>query len=255
MNSSTLDIVRQQLAPHGTCRLALNMSNFLLVNTTDSNDEPDGVSPAIARAITTELNVNLELIRYEGPGLVADAARNDEWDLANIAAEPERARLISFSPAYCEIQASYLVPPASPLKTQKDIDQPGIRIAVKERAAYDLWLSDNLKHATLERAPSLDASFELFRDAQLDALAGLRPKLIEQQTLMPGSTLFDDSFTAVQQSIGCKPHHTEAIQYLHDFVLRARQTGLVADLIDQYGVTGKLSVAGYTNTETGTEIS
>lgn len=219
------------------------MSNFLLVNATDNNSQPDGVSPAIGRAIAEELGVNLQLVCYDGPGLVADAAASDEWDIANIAAEPERARLIAFSPAYCEIQASFLVPPGSSLKHHDDVDQPGVRIAVKERAAYDLWLKANLKNASLVHAASLDASFELFREEKLDALAGLRPKLIEQQALMPGSTLFDDSFTAVQQSIGCKPTHVEASDYLNDFVLRARQSGLVADLIDRFGVVGKLSVA------------
>lgn len=243
-NASALATVRQQLAPGGSLRVALNMSNFLLVNTTGKNGDPDGVSPAMARAIADDLGVDVQFICYAGPGLVADAAANDEWDIANIAAEPARARVICFSHAYCEIQASYLVPPDSPIKNFTEVDKPGVRIAVKERAAYDLWLTANLEHATLHHAESLDASFELFRDEQLEALAGLRPKLIEQQKLMPGSVLFDESFTAVQQSIGCKPGNPEAATYLEDFVTKAIQSGRVASLIEQFGVTGKLSVAG-----------
>ncbi|MFK7857751.1 MAG: transporter substrate-binding domain-containing protein [Granulosicoccus sp.] len=240
MNAS----IRQQLAPSGSLRVALNMSNFLLVNATRVNGEPDGVSPAMARAIAEDLGVEAKFVCYPGPGLIADAASNDEWDIANIAAEPARARIIKFSPAYCEIQASYLVPPHSRITSFAEVDQPGVRIAVKERAAYDLWLSDNLRHATLQRAPSLDGSFELFRDKKLDALAGLRPKLLEQQKLMPGSVLFDKSFTAVQQSIGCKPDKQEAATYLDSFVTSAIASGFVASLIEDYGVTGKLSVAG-----------
>ena len=238
-----LDLARKQLAPEGVLRVALNMSNFLLISTTDAAGQPDGVSPAMARAMAQELNVPIDLICYDGPGLIADAATTDAWDIANIAAEPERARVIQFSPAYCEIQASYLVPPNSSIQRMEDVDKSGVRIAVKERAAYDLWLTENLKHATLHRAESLDASFELFRDQQLDALAGLRPKLIEQQALMPGSVLFDESFTAVQQSIGCKPGNKEAALFVQQFVETAKASGLVASLIDQYGVTGKLSVA------------
>jgi len=150
----------------------------------------------------------------------------------------------SFSPRnYCEIQASYLVPPGSSIKHLKDVDKSGVRIAVKDRAAYDLWLTANLVHAILHKADSLDASFELFRDEKLDALAGLRPKLIEQQKLMPGSLLFDESFMAVQQSIGCKPGNVEAAAYLRDFVVNAKLSGFAASLIDQFGVEGKLSVA------------
>lgn len=238
-----MDKIRQQLAPGGTLRVALNMSNFLLVNATSDNGEPDGISPAMARAIADDLGVPLQIVCYKGPGLIADAASSNEWDIANIASEPARAKVISFSQAYCEIQASYLVPPGSSITSMAQVDQPGVRIAVKERAAYDLWLADNLKHATLHHAQSLDASFELFRDEQLDALAGLRPKLIEQQQLMPGSILFDESFTAVQQSIGCKPGNAQAAAYLDSFVARAIQSGLVASLISQFGVTGKLAVA------------
>jgi len=243
MDTSLRNTLRQQLAPEGILRVAINMSNFLLVNNISDNGEPDGVSPAMARAIAEELQVDVHFVRYAGPGLIADAASGNDWNIANIAAEPARARVIQFSRAYCEIQASYLVPPHSPITTLKDVDKPGIRIAVKERAAYDLWLTDNLKHATLHRAHSLDASFELFRDEKLDALAGLRPKLIEQQQLMPESVLLGDSFTAVKQSIGCKPGNPEAAAYLDSFVASAITSGQVATLIERYGVTGKLSVA------------
>ena len=238
-----LYLAKEQLAPSGVLRVALNMSNFLLVNATDANGDPDGVSPAMARTMAERLGVPCKLIEYAGPGQIADTATTGAWDIANIAAEPERARVIQFSPAYCEIQASYLVPPQSGIHSIEEVDKPGIRIAVKERAAYDLWLTENLEHASLHRAESLDASFALFRDLQLDALAGLRPKLIEQQALMPGSVLFDESFTAVQQSIGCKPGLDAAAQFVQQFVDDAKASGLVASLIEQYAVTGKLSVA------------
>lgn len=243
LETSVKQQLLNELAPHGKLRAGLNMSNFLLVNKTNQNGDPDGVSPRMAKAIADELGVELELIPYEGPGQVADAATSDQWDIANIAFEAARAKHIAFSPAYCEIQATYLLPPGSPISTLSEVDQPGVKIAVKQRSAYDLWLTDNLKHATLIRAESLDASFTVFVEQSLDVLAGLRPKLLEQQKLMPGSQLFDQSFTAVQQSIGCQKGKPVAARYLHDFVIRSKQSGLVAALIDQFGVYGRLSVA------------
>lgn len=240
-------IVKQQLldelAPHGVLRAGLNMSNFLLVNQTDDAGHPDGVSPGMARALAAELGVELELIAYDGPGDVADAATRDEWDIANIALEAERAKVIQFSPAYSEIQASYLTPPNSSIQTLEQVDQPGHRIAVKARSAYDLWLTRNITHATLIRAASLDESFELFRDQQLDVLAGLRPKLLEQQALMPGSRVFDESFMAVQQCMGCHVDKPLAAEFIQDFVIRAKSSGLIADLISRFDVQGRLSVA------------
>lgn len=243
MPDDNLDTVRQQLAPNGVLRAALNLSNFLLINTNSNNAEPDGVSPDVARLVADELKVELELISYQGPGHIADAAERGEWDIANIAAEPERARAIAFSPAYCEIQASYLLPPHSTIKTLQEVDQKGHHIAVKERAAYDLWLTANLQHAELHRAESHDATFELFLEQKLDALSGLRPKLIEQQKCLPGSILLEDSFTAVKQSIGCQKGKPEAADYLEDLVSRILASGKIAALIEHHGVTGKLSPA------------
>ncbi|ASJ74425.1 transporter substrate-binding domain-containing protein [Granulosicoccus antarcticus] len=230
------------LAPHGILRAGINMSNFLLVNQTDASGQPDGVSPAMARALATELGLELKLIAYKGPGDVADGASKGEWDIANIALEAERAKVIDFSPAYCEIQATYLTPPDSPINSLAQIDQPGNRIAVKERSAYDLWLTRHIKQATLVRAASLDESFERFRDEGLEVLAGLRPKLLQQQTLMPGSTLFDESFMAVQQSMGCPTGKTLAAAHIRDFVKRSIESGFVAELIERYEVVGQLSV-------------
>ena len=235
--------ILQQLAPTGVLRVGINMSNFLLVNSVAENGDPAGVSPSIALALANKLGVPVRLVPYEGPGDVADAATLDQWDIANIAAEPERAKTIAFSPAYCEIQATYLLPENSKLDSVESVDAEGVRIAIKARAAFELYLSDHLKHATLNKVESHDAAFKLFVDNSLEALAGLRPKLIEQQSQLPGSSILDASFTSVKQSIGCRMNRPEAAQFIDVFVRDAIAGGLVQSLIEKHNVTGKLSVA------------
>ncbi|MDH5660082.1 MAG: ABC transporter substrate-binding protein [Gammaproteobacteria bacterium] len=239
MNNSLL----KEIAPTGVLRAAINMSNFLLVTGETENGEPDGVSPGIAREIAKQLGVECKLIPFSGPGELADAVADDVWDIGNIAAEPERARTITFSPAYCEIQATYLVPENSAIKNIHDVDKTGIRIAVKERAAYDLWLSDNIQNASLIKAPSIDESFQLFIENKLEVLAGLRPKLLEQQKLLKGSRVLDDSFTSIKQSIGCQPGKKQAAKFLKVFVEQSIKNGLIESLIKKHGVQGRLSVA------------
>ena len=106
-----------------------------------------------------------------------------------------------------------------------------------------MWLTDNLKHASLVKEDSHDAAFDVFVRDSLDALAGLRPKLVEQQKLLNGSTVLSDSFTAVKQSIGCRPDRPEAAVFIASFVTDSLTNGLVQKLIDKYQVTGKLSAA------------
>lgn len=237
--------IAKDLAPSGVLRTGINMANFLLVTGETGSGQPDGVSPDMARALAAELGIEATMVPFVGPGELADALADDAWDIGNIAAEPERAKTIKFSSAYTEIQATYLLHPdtASNFSSVESIDQPGVRIAVKNRAAYDLWLTENLKHAELVRVPSIDESFEIFESDKLEVLAGLRPALQSQREKLPGSVLLNDSFTAVQQSIGCRPGNEQVAAYIEDFVRRSIADGLVAKLIDKHGVDGRLSVA------------
>lgn len=231
-----------ELAPTGALRVGVNMQNFLLVSGRDANGGPVGVSPDIGTEIARRLGVPATFVPYPSPGAVADAVERREWDVANIGAEPQRAEKIAFSPAYCEIEATYLVPPGSPIRALDEVDQPGVRIAVFGRAAYGLWLERNLERAELLRADGIDASWELFLSAQADALAGLRPRLLSDVDKLPGARLLDGKFAAVQQAIGAPKEKAAAAAWLAKFVEEAKRSGLVATLIAKHGVEG-LSVA------------
>lgn len=237
------DQVRAELAPEGVLRAGINLSNFLLVTGKTPGGDPEGVSPSMARAVAERLGVELRLVPFPNPGALADAAASNAWDIGLIGAEPERARTITFSAAYAEIEATYLVPGGSTLQRLADVDRPGVRIAVAARSAYDLWLADNIKHAEVVRAEGLDGSFELFVKEGLDALAGLRPRLISDIERLPGARILDGQFTAVQQAIGTLPKNRAAIPFLRDFVEEAKASGLVGRLIEQFGVSGRLTVA------------
>ena len=104
-----------ELAPGGTLRAAINLSNFLLVTGTAPSGDPAGVAPDMAAAIAEKLGVALSYLTYPSPGALADAAGDGVWDIGLIAAEPARAETIAFTPAYVEIEASYMVPEGSPL--------------------------------------------------------------------------------------------------------------------------------------------
>jgi polar amino acid transport system substrate-binding protein len=231
-----------QLAPTGVLRAGINLSNFLLVTSRAADGTPQGVAPDMARAVADRLGVPIAYVPYPRPGELADAAGTGTWDIGLIGAEPQRAEKIAFSPAYAEIEATYLVPAGSPITTLADIDRPGLRVAVAARAAYDLWLERNIRHATLLRAPSIQGSFDLFQAEKLDALAGLRPRLIADQAALPGSRILEGRFMAVQQAIGTARANEAAAAWLHGFVEDAKASGLVAELIARHKVQG-LSVA------------
>src|SRR5271166_5320645 len=125
-----------ELAPTGVLRAAINMGNFLLVTGRTPSGDPEGVAPDMAREIASRLGVPVKYVPYARPGELADAAGTGVWDVGLIGAEPQRAEKIAFTPAYVEIEATYLVPAGSPFKTIAEVDKPGIRIAVSARSAY-----------------------------------------------------------------------------------------------------------------------
>ena len=232
-----------ELAPTGVLRAAINMGNFLLVTGRTSAGDPEGVAPDMAREIASQLGVPVSYVPYARPGELADAAGSGVWDIGLIGAEPQRAEKIAFTPAYVEIEATYLVPAGSPLQTIADVDKRGRRVAVTARSAYGLWLEDNYKEGELLQFDNAEAALKAFDGEKLDAYAGLRPGLIDLQKARPGSRLLDGQFTAVQQAVGTARTNSAGAAFLRDFVEEAKKSGLVARLIERHKVTGRLSVA------------
>src|SRR6476620_4273664 len=236
------DTARAELAPTGILRAGINLSNFLLVTGRTEKAEPVGVAPDVAKAIAASLGVPITYVTFKSPGERADQAGKNVWDVGLIGAEPQRAAVMNFSAAYVEIEATYMVPPGSPLKSIADVDRKGVRLVVSARSAYGLWLENNIKNATLIQVSGLDGAFNKFMEDKLDALAGLRPGLLKDLAKHPELKILDGQFTAVQQAVGTNKPNAEGARYLAEFVEKAKKSGLVASLIEKHKVNG-LSVA------------
>jgi polar amino acid transport system substrate-binding protein len=230
------------LAPSGVLRAGINLSNFLLVSSQTPDGGPAGVSPDMAAAVAAAAGLKITYVTYPNPGALADAAARDEWDIALLGAEPQRAETIAFTSAYAEIEATCIVRDDSPIKAQADLDLPGRTIALAPRTAWGLWLDRNIKNASLLKAETYEEARTLFLERQLDALGGLRPKLIEDVKTMPGMRVLAGRYMAVQQAIGVPRTKATAIGALEAHVASSVRSGFVASLITKHAVSG-LSVA------------
>jgi polar amino acid transport system substrate-binding protein len=234
--------VKAELAPTGVLRAGINLSNFLLVTGRAADGNPEGVSPDMAHAIADKLGVPVQYVPFKTPGELADQALNNVWDIGNIGAEPQRAQQIAFTAAYCEIEATYMVPAGSPITSIAEVDRKGVRIAVTARAAYCLWLENNIKNATLVQVAGADGAYNKFVDEKFEVMAGLRPGLIKDVARLPGARILDGKFSAVQQAVGTPKKNTAGAEFLAAFVEDAKKSGLVASFIAKHKVQG-LSVA------------
>src|SRR3979490_1527756 len=121
-----------ELAPTGVLRVGINFGNAVLTRR-DADGTPGGLAVDLAQELARRLNVPLEIVSYESAGKMADGAKAGVWDVAFLAADPARADEISFTSPYLEIDTTYLVPAASPLRHVSEVDREGVRIAISAK--------------------------------------------------------------------------------------------------------------------------
>jgi len=230
-----------QLANTGSLRVGINLGNALLASR-EADGNPRGIAVDLAQELSRRLGVRLEIVGYDTAGRMADGAKAGAWDVAFLGIDPAREEEILFTAPYLQIDTTYLVPVFSPLHNVADVDRAGLRISVSEKSAYDLFLTRHLHQAQLVRTPGVAASVDVFFSEKLDALAGLKPFLMEVAEKHPRTRLLDGRFTVVSQAVGTPRGHDDAARYLCDFVEEIKTSGMVAKTIDANGVRG-VSVA------------
>jgi polar amino acid transport system substrate-binding protein len=234
------------LAPTGKLRAGINYSNFLLAGKDPLTGEPSGIAVELAREVARRVGVPVEFITFETAGLMADAVKANAWDIAFLANEPERANEIAFTAPYLEIEAGYLVPAGSAIRSVAEVDRDGIRIAIADKSAYDLFLSRTLEHATLVRAHRMGGSYEVFVAEKLDVLAGIKPWLVTIAERLPGARILDEPFMTVQQCIGIPRGRESGAAYLREFAEDVKASGFLAGTVSRLGLRG-VSIARRSN--------
>jgi len=230
--------VRADLAPTGTLRAAINYGNFILATRDKATGQSRGVAVDLTREIAARLGVPVEIVAYDSVAVMGDAAPSGAWDIAFLGSDPAREKLMSFTAAYLEIEATYLVPGDSPLRTARDVDREGVRVAAPARANYELYLSRHLERARLVSTPGADAAFELLATGKVEALAGLTQGLLGLAPKLAGSRLVEGRFMGVQQSIAVPKGKDAGLHFLRDVVEDAKKSGLVARAIERTGAKG-----------------
>ena len=230
------------IAPKNVLRIGINMSNFLLVNKDSTYSKPEGLSPEIGKLLARELGVNYEFVTFKNPGLLADAVDYDKWDVGNFAYEKKRAEIIDFSNPYVNIDANFLLRKNSEINQNHDVDNKNNKIAVVNRSAYDLWLSDNYKKAKIIRSKTIIETHNLFYNQDVNILAGLKPKLLEELKNNNEFKLIDEPFTFIKQSIGIKKGKPKAIDFINNFVSKKIKDGTIKSLLEKYELVDKLSI-------------
>ena len=225
--------------PTGKLRASINLGNPILANNDPETGEPFGVSVDLARAFATRLDVELELVVFDTAGKSVQAVSEERADFGFFAVDPLRGETIAFTVPYVLIEGFYLVRDNSPVRTNQDVDQPHIRVAVGKGSAYDLFLTRELKAAQIVRAPTSPAVVQTFLEQGLEVAAGVKQQLEADARKNHGLRLLDERFMVIRQAMGTpKSRGDAAAAALGEFVEEMKASGFVADALKRHGIVG-----------------
>ncbi|HYD94949.1 MAG TPA: ABC transporter substrate-binding protein [Noviherbaspirillum sp.] len=229
----------QALAPTGVLRASINLGNPILAKADSGTVTPYGVSVDLANELAARLGVGIRHLVFDAAGKAADALKQDAVDVGFVAIDPARAEGIAFTAPYVLIEGCYLVRQDSPISANAQVDRPGIRVAVGKGSAYDLYLSRELKHAALVRAPTSPAVVDTFVAEGLDVAAGVRQQLEADCARHAGLRLLPERFMVIRQAMATpKSRPAPAVDFLIRFVEEMKASGFVAQALARHGIAG-----------------
>jgi polar amino acid transport system substrate-binding protein len=229
----------QALAPTGVLRAAINLGNPILAHADPASGAPAGVSVDLAHELARRLGVPVEYAVFDAAGKSADALTQDSVDVGFVAIDPVRGEGIAFTAPYVLIEGCYLVREDSPIVDNAGVDSPGVRVAVGKGSAYDLYLTRELKQATIVRAPTSPAVVDTFVAEALEVAAGVRQQLEADRSRRPGLRILPQRFMVIRQAMATPRRRPAcALDYLARYVEEMKASGFVRQALARHGIEG-----------------
>ena len=231
--------IAQSLAPSGKIKASINLGNPILANKDPKTGQPFGVSVDLAHALAKKLGLELELVVFDSAGESVKAVKEERADFGFFAIDPVRGEGIAFTDPYVLIEGSYLVRNDSPIQSNEEVDRAGTRVTVGKGSAYDLYLTRELKHASIVRSPTSPTVVDYFMDQHIEVAAGVKQQLEFDQKRFTNLRLLPGRFMVIQQAMGIpKSRSAQAHQFLIDFVKEMKTSGMVSQSLKTHNIEG-----------------
>ena len=227
-----------ELAPTGKLHAVINVGNPVLANNDPTTGQPRGVSVDLARELARRLGVPLETTTVTTAALSVEALKTGRVDIGFIAIDPVRAADMDFTAAYVLIEGAYMVPQASSITANAQVDRSGVRVGVGKGSAYDLFLTRELKQAEIVRAPTSQAVVDLIVAKRIDVVAGVKQQLEADAKRVPGLRMLDGRFMVIEQAMATPKGRAAGAKYLAAFVEEMKASGFVASALQRHGIEG-----------------
>jgi polar amino acid transport system substrate-binding protein len=230
----------REFSASGRLRAALNMGNPVLAHSRTASERPAGVTVDLARRFAALLGVEVDLLEFESAAASGAAVAAGQADVGFLAIDPKRAEGLHFTSPYVQIEGCYLVRDESPLRDNAQVDRAGTRVVVGDGSAYQLFLSRELKHATVVKVPTSEGVVDAFlRDEGAQVAAGVRQQLEADAQRVAGVRLLPGRFMVIEQAMAMPlGRSAQAAQLLESFIAQQRRSGFVRAALQRHGIEG-----------------
>ena len=228
--------VRAQLAPGGALRVALLVQNPMFVNA--GAGPVAGVAVDLGRELAARLGVPFEPVRYEGVGTMVEGATKNEWDVAFLGIDPERAAVMNFTAAYVYGENTFLLAPGVAARTPAELDRPGRTVATLARSVQEVWVRQNFRGATIISLSNFASAMQLLKEGKVDAVASQALTLANAAKAVPGARLMEGSFVDSSIGLAVPRGRPAGHAYAYQFIEDMKASGAVREALARANVTG-----------------
>jgi polar amino acid transport system substrate-binding protein len=231
----------KSFAPSGALRVGINLGNPVLASEDAATKKLSGISVDIANEIGKRTQLPIQLIPFQSAGATVDSIKNGDLDLVFVAIDPVRGADISYTPAYIQIEGAYMVKASSALKSNAEVDVAGTEIVVGKGSAYDLYLTREIKNATLLRAASSQAVIDDFMSGKGNVAAGVKQQLESDAKRYQGLRMLPGRFMVINQAMGipkARPDFEKTTIYLSELITQLKQSGFIANSMQRHQIQG-----------------
>ena len=239
ITSSAIGQGANELAPNGTLRVGVLLSNPVLV-TKAAEGKLAGVSVDLGQLLAAKLGARYQAVPYQTTEAFAKSFGSGEWDIAVGPKTPIAEKTVDLSPAFMLVDNIYVAAPGRQFADASEVDRAGVRIAVVVNGAPDQFLGTTLKAASLVRIQgSTPEIVDALRAGKADVYGSNAENVHAAANALPGTKIVPGAFRTVQMVIAYPKGKSNAAQeMIKALVSEARSNGIVQKSIDAAGLKG-----------------
>ena len=230
------------LAPTGTLRAVFLGTNPVHGRIDPKTQTAEGPVPDLVRELARQLRVSFSIMPAADAAAVIASVNGHHADIGFLAYDKTRAMEVDFGAPFIVMYNSYMVRADSPIRHSDDVDTSGVKVAAVKGQTQELFVSSNLKRATIRVFATMPPQAEVERlltSGEIDAFAVNRQRALDAQAASSGKVrALADSFLEVDQAFVVAKGDRAKLPFIDSFVAEARASGLIKASIDRAALAG-----------------